>query len=619
MRGHFAMADALVVENLTVGVRPAGSHSPILKCVSFTVPVGKTVALVGESGSGKSTICSSIMGLLPAKLERTGGRIIFNDAAASKKTIELSAISESQFRQLRGNRLSMAFQEPSAAFSPVITIGAMLSEMLLAHEGLSGAAAKAKACEVLGHVGFDDPKGAYARYTFELSGGLRQRAMLASALVCKPSLVVADEPTSALDVTVQALTLKLLSDLQRELGLSLLVVTHDFGVVANIADFVVVLQSGEVVESGSVADVLERPKSAYTAKLLSQVPRLEGPAFQIAPQHSSSSAVQAMADVWLDRVGPTAGTRLIEVSNVSKRFAARRRSGNAAGDSVDAVLGASLSIDSGECVGLVGESGSGKSTLSKMMLRVMQPDSGDITAFDGRKMRSIMDLGGAALSRYRGRVQYVFQDPFASLNPRMTVEQIVTEPYVIHELGSPSQRRAWAEALFELVGLDRAMLARHPNAFSGGQRQRIGIARALALGPDVLICDEPVSALDVSVQSQILSLLEGLRQDLNVATLFVSHNLAVVRALASRVFVMCSGRIVESGLTSTLFSEPQHPYTIALLAAHPEPDLARKLDLSKLMEGRASDPSAWPEPYRLQPGQIPKYKQVSKDHFVAVA
>ena len=611
------MADVLTIQNLSVAVR--GSGAAILKDVSFTVPAGKTVALVGESGSGKSTICSSIMGLLPSKLETAGGSIVFDDPTKSGKPVTLEKLTDAQMRRVRGNRIAMAFQEPSAAFSPVITIGAMLSEMLQAHEGLSAAAGKPRVLEMLHHVGFPDPEAAYARYTFELSGGLRQRGMLASALICKPSLVIADEPTSALDVTVQALTLKLLADLQREFGLSLLIVTHDFGVVANIADEVVVLQSGTVVERGSVADVLTAPKAEYTSNLLAQVPRLEGDAFAIVPQHSSSSAVQALSDVWRDRVGPKAGTRLIDVTNVSKRFASRRSSGSADGDAVNAVLGASLSIDSGECVGLVGESGSGKSTLSKLILRVMQPDAGDITAFDGKRMRSVTALSGSALKRYRGRVQYVFQDPFASLNPRMTVEQIVTEPYVIHELGTTAQRRVWAEALFELVGLDRSMLGRHPNAFSGGQRQRIGIARALALGPDVLVCDEPVSALDVSVQSQILSLLDGLRQDLNVACLFVSHNLAVVRALASRVSVMCSGRIVESAPTATLFSDPQHPYTIALQAAHPEPDLDRKLDLSKLMEGRASDPTAWPEPYRLQPGQIPRYNQVSKDHFVAVA
>lgn len=613
------MGDVLTIEGLNVALKTDGKFSPILSDVSFSVPAGKTVALVGESGSGKSTICSAIMGLLPRKIERRSGKILFADRAQPDKVIDLARCSEAQLRKLRGNRLSMAFQEPSAAFSPVRTIGAMLSEMLAAHEGLSVEAGRPRVLEILRHVGFSDPESAYARYTFELSGGLRQRAMIASALVCKPSLIIADEPTSALDVTVQALTLKLLADLQREFGLSLLIVTHDFGVVANIADTVVVLQNGVVVENGTVDAVLRSPKAEYTANLLAQVPRLEGPAFTIAPQHSRSETVQALADVWKDRVGPNSGTRLIEVSNVSKRFSARRRSSNASGDAVNAVLGASLSIDSGECVGLVGESGCGKSTLSKMILRVMQPDSGEISAFDGKRLRPISGLSGPALKRYRGRVQYVFQDPFASLNPRMSAEEIVTEPYVIHGLGTTAQRRVWAEALFELVGLDRSALPRHPNAFSGGQRQRIGIARALALGPDVLVCDEPVSALDVSVQSQILSLLEGLRQDLNVACLFVSHNLAVVRALANRVFVMCSGRIVESAPTSTLFSEAQHPYTIALLAAHPEPDLDRKLDLSKLMEGRASDPSAWPEPYRLQPGQIPKYKQVSKDHFVAVA
>lgn len=613
------MTVALDVQNLSVGLSSRSNPVAILKDVSFKVPAGKTVALVGESGSGKSTVCNSVLGLLPNKLSRKSGSILFNSTPDQENFLDLCLAPEPLMRNLRGHKIAMAFQEPSAAFSPVITVGAMLSEMLLIHERLPERVARPRVHDILNRVGFPDPQSAYHRYTFELSGGLRQRAMLASALICRPSLMIADEPTSALDVTVQALTLKLLGDLQDELGLSLLLVTHDFGVVANIADYVVVMQSGEVVESGPIEDVLRRPKAAYTQMLLAQVPRLEGAPFAVAPHHSSSQTVQALSEVWKDRIGPESGTKLIDVASVSKRFASRRQSARALGNKIDAVLGASLSINAGECVGLVGESGCGKSTLSKMILRVMQPDSGTISAFDGKALRSVSALNGAALKKYRSRVQYVFQDPFSSLNPRLTVEEIVTEPFVIHALGDRKQRRVWAEALFELVGLDRTMLSRPPNAFSGGQRQRIGIARALALGPDVLICDEPVSALDVSVQLQILNLLEGLRQDLNVASLFVSHNLAVVRAVASRVYVMCSGRIVESAPTSALFSGPQHPYTIALLAAHPEPDLDRKLDLSKLMEGRASDPSVWPEPFRLKPGEIPKYRRIGEDHFVAVA
>ena len=613
------MSVVLDIQNLTVGLVGGTNSGDILKDVCFSVPAGKTVALVGESGSGKSTICNSILGLLPNRIARKSGSIVFTANRSDGNSVDLCRVSEARLRSLRGHQFAMAFQEPSAAFSPVITVGAMLSEMLLIHEGLSEYAARPRAYDMLKLVGFSDPQAAYQRYTFELSGGLRQRAMLASALICKPSLVIADEPTSALDVTVQALTLKLLGDLQNELGLSLLLVTHDFGVVANIAEHVVVLKAGEVVEAGTVEEVLRQPKAPYTQMLLAQVPRLEGAPFVVAAQHSSSQAVQALSDVWKDRIGPGSGTRLIDVASVSKRFTARRQTSHKQSNSIDAVLGASLTIDAGECVGLVGESGCGKSTLSKMILRVLQPDAGTISAYDGKALRSVAGLNGAALKKYRSRVQYVFQDPFSSLNPRLTAEEIVTEPFVVHNLGDWKQRKIWAEALFELVGLERTMLSRPPHAFSGGQRQRIGIARALALGPDVLICDEPVSALDVSVQSQILNLLEGLRQDLNVASLFVSHNLAVVRAVASRVFVMCSGRIVESAPTLALFSNAQHPYTIALLAAHPEPDLDRKLDLSKLMEGRASDPSVWPEPYRLRVGEIPKYKKISNDHFVAVA
>ncbi len=611
------MDTLLRIRNLTVEAGPRDSRRSILRSVNIEVPRGQCVALVGESGSGKSTICNAVLGLLPGGLTRRAGEILFQTAPHE---VDLCKRGDRQMRGLRGKAIAMAFQEPSAAFSSVMTIGAMLSEMLEAHEpGLDRSGRDARVREMLSLVGFPEPAAAAGRYPFELSGGLRQRAMIASALICKPSLVIADEPTSALDVTVQALTLKLLAELQDRLGLSLLLVTHDLGVVANIADQVVVLKDGAVEETGSVAQVLGQPSSTYTRFLLSQVPRLSGPLMPIQPQRTSSAATQALGDVWKDRIGPEPGTRLITLQNVSKRFTARKRSDAGMVETVDAVLGASLQIDAGGCVGLVGESGCGKSTLSKLILRVLQPDSGRIEAFDGKRMRDVASLEGRALRSYRSRVQYVFQDPFASLNPRMTAEDIVTEPFVIHGLGSRTERRQWAQALMELVGLSGSMLARHPNAFSGGQRQRLGIARALALGPDVLLCDEPVSALDVSVQAQILGLLEGLRIDLNVATLFVSHNLAVVRSVAQRVCVMCSGRIVEAAPSATLFSNPVHPYTIALLAAHPEPDLGRKLDLTALMEGRASDPAAWPEPYRLQPGQVPQYKTVGEDHLVAIA
>ncbi len=609
--------DVLTIEKLSVGYRDGRYVRPILREVSLSVPRGKTVALVGESGSGKSTIAGAVMGLLPKHRAEQSGRIFFRDNAAE---IDLSRLSPGAFQKLRGNRIAMAFQEPSAALSPVVSIGAMLTETLLMHERLSTSEAWRRAVEVLAHVGFPDPDGAMKRYPFELSGGLRQRAMLASALICRPALVIADEPTSALDVTVQAMALKLLGDLQDELQLGLLFITHDFGVVANIADYVIVLREGVVVEQGTMRDVLTNPQSDYTRALLAAVPRLEGEPFALNPTLARSSAIQTLAPVWKERIGPPPGTPLLDIKDVSKSFTARKRGLVAAeSDTVDAVLGVSLAINAGECVGLVGESGCGKSTLSKMILRALTPDSGSILINDGKTMRSVAALSGSALTKYRARVQYVFQDPFASLNPRMTAEEIVTEPFVIHGLGDPAHRLRWGAALLELVGLEGVMLMRHPNAFSGGQRQRIGIARALALGPDLLICDEPVSALDVSVQAQILGLLDGLRQDLGIASLFVSHNLAVVRAVASRVFVMCSGRIVEAAPTTELFANPHHPYTKALLAANPEPDPDRKLDLGALMQGRASDPTAWDEPYRLKKGAKARYKTVGEGHIVAIA
>ena len=607
----------LQIRGLSVDATSHGMDHAILRSVDLDIPRGSCVALVGESGSGKSTLCNAIFGLLPSGLRRTSGSIRLSRAGGET---DLCQLDEAALRPMRGREVSMAYQEPSAALSSVLTIGSMLNEMLMAHEpALEARRRTERIREVLGLVGFPDPAWAVDRYPFELSGGLRQRAMLASALICRPPLVIADEPTSALDVTVQALTLKLLADLKARLGLSLLLVTHDFGVVANVADHIVVLKNGALEEKGSVGDVLRRPKSEYTRSLLESAPRLSGAMAPVVTHPDHASATQALADVWRNRIGPGTGTRLISVEGVSKRFTARRSRLLGVAEVTDAVCGASLAIDAGSCVGLVGESGSGKSTLAKLVMRVLRPDIGRITAFDGQSMTDISSLEGAALRTYRSRVQYVFQDPFSSLNPRLSAEDIITEPFVIHRLGDRQDRRHWALALMELVGLNGSMLDRLPNAFSGGQRQRIGIARALALGPDVLICDEPVSALDVSVQAQILSLLEGLRRELNVSMLFVSHDLAVVRQVAQHVYVMCNGRIVEAAPVASLFTHPQHPYTAALLAAHPEPDLDRKLDLRALMDGRASDPSAWPAPYRLRAGEVPHYKTIGESHIVAVA
>jgi peptide/nickel transport system ATP-binding protein len=440
--------------------------------------------------------------------------------------------------------------------------------------------------------------------------------MIAMALVCRPALLIADEPTTALDVTIQAQILRLIKDLQQEFHMAVLLITHDLGVVANMAEEVVVMHRGRVMEAGGVNDIFRHPRHPYLKALLRAVPRFNmKPGERLTPIREVQVNDESLITMSGTRRREDVLGPLLEAKSLTKRFTRRKQRsflGAEAGAELVAVDDVSFEVGAGECLGIVGESGCGKTTTARMILRSLKPDAGEILF----KNQKVLGFKGAELFGYRRKVQFVFQDPFSSLNPRMSAYDIVSEPLVIHGIGDPDERFARVKELMGLVGLDVRHLRRYPHSFSGGQRQRIGIARALALGPELLICDEPVSALDVSVQAQVLNLLADLRRALNLAYIFISHNLAVVNYLADRIAVMCAGRIVELAPARELFRNPVHPYTRALLAAVPEPDLSRKLDFDALMEGKASDPSAWPAEFRIAAGVRPGMQDIGRGHLV---
>ncbi|MEK9968169.1 MAG: ABC transporter ATP-binding protein, partial [Ferrovibrio sp.] len=585
--------------------------------ISFNIPQGGTVALVGESGSGKSVVSQAIMGILPRPAHIAGGQILFHDPLQPDSTVDIATLPRggSEMRKLQGGRISIIFQEPMTSLSPLHTIGDQVAEALKLHRGSDDNQARELAAEMLRLVGFPDPQRALRTYAFELSGGLRQRAMIAMALVCRPALLIADEPTTALDVTIQAQILKLLKDLQAELDMAILMITHDLGVVANMADEIVVMYHGQAMERGGLQDIFGNPQHPYLKALLHAVPRFNmKPGERLVPLREIKGEVGALLRGSKPADTSRSGETLLEVEHISKSFSLRKGGmfQPAGATSVIAVDDVSFTVQRGECLGLVGESGCGKTTTSKMIMRAMTPDSGSIR-FNGA---DILKLEGDDLFNYRRRVQFIFQDPFSSLNPRMTVFDIVSEPLVIHKIGDEDERFERVKELMTLVGLDPRFLRRYPHSFSGGQRQRIGIARALALQPDLLICDEPVSALDVSIQAQILNLLKDLKSELGLTYLFVSHNLAVVDYIADRIAVMCAGRLVELAPREHLFNNPVHPYTKALLSAVPKPDPNSRLDLRLLMEDKASKPAAWPHPFTIDGNARPRMVDLGHGHFV---
>jgi peptide/nickel transport system ATP-binding protein len=616
----------LQIEDLAVDFLADEGLIEAVRGVSFAVETGQTVALVGESGSGKTVISQAVLGILPQSARISRGRIIFRDPRRDHEPLDLASYADDDpvRRSIRGGRISIIFQEPMSSLSPLHTIGDQIREAVLLHTDANGAEGKERTVEMLARVGFPDPEQAFRTYPFELSGGLRQRAMIAMALVCDPALLIADEPTTALDVTIQAQILQLMRELQSEFRMAILFITHDLGVVANMADDVVVLYRGRIMESGSCRTLLSRPQHPYLRALLHAVPRLHMAAGErLTPLREVSPTGRALLLGESPGGGAAGSIRpggpLLEVEGVTKTY--RTRKGGwlgAHGKEVLAVDDVSFTIARGESFGLVGESGCGKTTVSKILMRAIRPDTGRIVFNAADGPIDIMALGGQDLGRFRRRLQYIFQDPFHSLNPRMTVYDIVAEPLVIHGIGNSRERLERVKALLSVVGLDVRHLRRYPHSFSGGQRQRIGIARSLALGPEMLICDEPVSALDVSVQAQILNLLKDLQAELGLTYLFISHNLAVVKYICQRIAVMCAGRIVEIAPTEQLFARPVHPYTKALLAAVPEPDLSQPLDFSALMAGKTSEPTAWPAPFTLGNGPT-RLVDLNNRHFVRMS
>jgi peptide/nickel transport system ATP-binding protein len=615
----------LQVEDLHVSFAIQGGSVEAVRGVSFSMFTGSVVALVGESGSGKSVIAQSILRILPKNGKIDSGKIIFDDPANDAGPVDIASLdsSNSYLYQLRGGRISMVFQEPMTALSPLHTIGNQVEEALILHRKMDDAAARSETHDILRLVGFPDPVGAYDRFPFELSGGLRQRAVIAMALICNPALVIADEPTTALDVTVQAQILQLMKELQQKFATAILLITHDLGVVANMADEVIVVYHGKVMEAGPIETIFNQPEHPYLKALMAAVPHFDmKPGERLVSLRdmgrAKTNAISELSERYHVLEIAKNDRPHLEVRNLRKEFVTRKGSFFKASETnhIIAVDDVSFDIWKGECLGLVGESGSGKTTVSKLIMRALMANGGEVRVNSSAGMIDVLALEGRDLIDYRRKVQMIFQDPFSSLNPRMTVKSILSEPFAIHDIGNTESRQREVVDLMKLVGLDPRFLNRYPHSFSGGQRQRIGIARALALHPEIMICDEPVSALDVSVQAQILNLLNDLRSELGLTSLFISHNLAVVNYVADRIAVMCRGKLVELAPRETLFSNPIHPYTKTLLASVPYPDLDRLLDFENIRFTGEDHFKGWDAAFK--PGGESRLRgiEVEKGHLV---
>ena len=517
----------LSVENLCVNFHTRNGVVEAVKNVNFSVEQGETLAIVGESGSGKSVSCYSLLGLVPSPPGRIeSGKAMLGD-------IDLLNCDEETQRDIRGSQVAMIFQDPMTCLNPFLTIGEQLIEPLTYHKNLSRAEAKQKAIELLKEVGIRDPETSYNAWPHEFSGGMRQRVMIAMALIAEPRLLIADEPTTALDVTIQKQILDLVATIQKQRNIAVIFISHDLAVVKDLANRVIVMKSGEIVEAGETQKVFENPQHEYTQKLIDAIPR--GAKSKIAEQEDT----------------------LLSVSDLTVDFSVKT-------GTFRAVDGISFELKRGEILGLVGESGSGKSTVGRSLLKLVNA-SGRVL-YDGD---SILDKSAQEFLPFRRRMQMIFQDPYASLNPRMTIFDTLAEPMKLHGIPEGSNLVEAVLSLMDDVGLDRRFVRKYPHEFSGGQRQRIAIGRAIATRPEFIIADEPVSALDVTIQKQILELLETLVAKHNLSMLFISHDLGVVRKLCDRLIVLKHGELVESGSVETIWQGPKHPYTQSLLSAIP--------------------------------------------------
>lgn len=640
--------------------------------VSFSISRGETVAIVGESGSGKSVSALSILRLLDNNGSVTSGKILFND-------LNLKDIGPDEIRKIRGNEIAMIFQDPMTCLDPVYTIGDQIMETIKIHEDLSKREYRVRALELLRLVGLPDPETRIDAFPHQLSGGQRQRVMIAIALACRPKLIIADEPTTALDVTVQAQIMQLLKDLQAQFGTAIILVTHDLGVVAEMADRVVVVYAGQVVEQSNVRELFEQPQHPYTAALMRSIPRIETdknqrlqtirgnvpnlkelptgcrfhprcllatdkcrneepPLFEVGAGRLSKcwttdptlpvkrEIMTAFDEEQLDNfernIHLDESQPLLDVKDIKKYFPITKGILSRNIGHVRAVDGVSINIHKGETLGLVGESGCGKSTVGRLITGLIKSTAGEVI-FEGT---NLAHANRSKMKQIRKKIQFVFQDPYSSLNPRMTILDIIGEPLEVHQIAKGTRKQERVAELLEIVGLSRNDLHKFPHQFSGGQRQRIGIARALATEPELLICDEAVSALDVSVQAQILNLLKDLQIKMGLSYLFISHDLNVVKYVSDRIAVMYLGEIVEVTDSETLFENPLHPYAKALISAVPIPDPTTEPD-RMILKGEIPSPSNPPSGCKFHTrcpvamdicrNKKPELKEITDRHIVS--
>ena len=616
--------NVLEVQGLTVRFDTSERSVVAVKDLEFHVRAGEVLAIVGESGSGKSVTSLSIMRLI----EHGGGTIASGRISFTRRNggkLDLAKAADSVMRTIRGGEISMIFQEPMTSLNPVFSVGAQVAEAVMLHQGLSHAEAEAEALRMLELVRIPEAKQILKRYPHQLSGGMRQRVMIAMALSCKPSLLIADEPTTALDVTIQAQILQLIRQLQEEMGMAVIFITHDMGVVAEVADRVLVMYHGEAVEEGTCEQIFHNPRHPYTQSLLAAVPRLGSmrgtdepapfPLLRITDPEAEQLGTADMDETPASAPEPAAPAPsvsdgpVLSVDKLITRFDVETGFWGKVKRRVHAVEQVSFNLYPGETLGLVGESGCGKSTIGRSLIGLETPRSGSIV-FNGQELTQV---SGPRLQKLRRNIQYVFQDPYAALDPRLTVGFSIMEPLLNHKVCSRQEAERRVGELLERVDLDPAMAVRYPHEFSGGQRQRVCIARALAMNPEIIIADESVSALDVSVRAQIINLLLALQKEFRIAFLFISHDMAVIERVCHRVAVMYLGRIVELGSRRDVFENPLHPYTKRLMSAVPIPDPSRRTMSHTLLTGEIPSPV---RPADYEP-VVPPLKEVSPGHFVS--